>query len=139
LGLGVGYTIDYFAHMQYAELEDSQKLLRDAYEKLDAGMRACNRTWHKVYSVEASSDIASGIFQLMGSSVRVMWTAVSESSSGWVLFTLHFSNATPFGMWASSGRMTANNAALELNETGGYYLEITAYLTSYYVSIWDYY
>jgi len=98
-----------------------------------------NKSWHEAYSIEASSDITTGTIQLKGSSVRVMWTATSEYSTGWVSFILHFSNATPFGIWASSGRKTANNAVLELSQTGNYYLEITAYQTDYYVSVWDYY
>ena len=121
-GLGGGYGLNYLIYQP--QIQSLQNQL--------------NRTWHEVYSIGASSDITTGTFLLKGSSVRVMWIATSEYSTGWVSFTLHYSNATPFGIWASSGRMTANNAVLDLKQTGEYYLDIATYQTSYQISVWDY-
>jgi len=104
-----------------ASLEDELNMLNSDVANLDSTVEMMeNRTWHEVYSIEAFSDITTGTFQLKGSSVRVMWIATSEYSTGEVSFILHFSNATPYAIWASSGVMTANNAALELIETGNY-------------------
>ena len=97
------------------------------------------RTWHEVYSLQSSSDVTTGIFELKGSSVRVMWIATGYDSDAWVSFELHFSNGTGYGVWASSGVKTATNNVLELQESGDYYLDITTYLTDYHVSVWDYY
>ena len=123
VGLGGGYGLGYVIY---------QPQIQNLQNKL-------NRTWYQVYSTHSSSDLTSGTIQLKGNSVRVMWTATSGSSDGWVSFVLYYSNATPFGIWASSGRITANNAVLELDRTGNYYLGISCYQTDYYVSVWDYY
>lgn len=123
VGLGGGYGLGYVIyHPQIQNLQNE-----------------ANRTWHEVYSLGSSSDVTTGIFQLRGSSVRVMWISEGYDSSAWVSFQLHFSNGTAYGVWRSSGVRTATNAVLELEQVGDYYLDITTYLTDYCVSVWDYY
>jgi len=126
-GLGGGFGLTYIIFQP--QIQNLQNTI--------ANMK--NMTWHEVYSITTSSDVISGNFELKGSSVRVMWIAEGYDSSGWVSFELYFSNGTGYGVWMSSGLRTANNAVLELDESGDYYLNATTYLTSYYVSVWDYY
>ena len=123
IGLGGGYGLGYAIYQPQI-----QKIQNDL-----------DRTWHEVYSLQSSSDVTTGMFELKGSSVRVMWIATGYSSEAWVSFELHFSNGTGYGVWASSGVRTATNAVLELKQVGDYYLDIATYLTDYYVSVWDYY
>ena len=122
-GLGGGYGLGYAIYQP--QIQNLQNEI--------------NRTWHEVYSLQSSSDVTTGMFELKGSSVRVMWIATGYSSEAWVSFELHFSNGTGYGVWASSGIRTATNAILELKQVGDYYLDIATYLTDYYVSVWDYY
>jgi hypothetical protein len=123
-----------------ASLDDELSVLNSEVTSLNSTVETMeNRTWHEAYSIEASSDITTGTIQLKGSSVRVMWMAIGDYSSAWVSIQLHYSNGTAYGVWGSSGVWTANNAVLELEQTGNYYLNITAYNTDYYVSVWHYY
>ena len=134
VGLGGGYGLGYVIyHPQIQNLQNSITDLSSTIEMME------NRTWHEVYSLASSSDVITGIFQLKGSSVRVMWIAEGYDSLAWVSFQLQFSNGTAYGVWRSSGVRTATNAVLELSKSGDYYLNITSYLTNYYVSVWDYY
>jgi hypothetical protein len=126
-GLGGGLGLTYIIYQP--QIQNLQNTITDIK----------NMTWHQVYSSTASGDVVSGDFQLSGSSVRVMWIAEGNNPSAWVSFELDFSNGTGFGIWMSSGLRMANNAVLELHESGNYYLNATAYLTNYYVSVWDYY
>jgi hypothetical protein len=126
-GLGGGFGLTYIIYQP--QIQNLQNTI--------ANMK--NMSWHEVYSSMASGDVVSGDFQLNGSSVRVMWMAEGDNPSAWVSFELDFSNGTGFGIWMSSGLRMANNAILELHESGNYYLNATAYLTDYYVSVWDYY
>lgn len=98
-----------------------------------------NRTWHEVYSLYSSSSVTTGTFQLVGRSVRVMWSASAIDPQSSISFRLYYSNGTFFGVWGSSGVHTANNAELELNQAGDYFLDIICIDTNYYVSVWDYY
>jgi hypothetical protein len=98
-----------------------------------------NMSWHEVYSLVASSNTIGGYFQLKGTSVRVMWLAYGVSSNSWVSYELDYQNGTTYGYWMSSGLKTGNNAVLELDEIGTYYLNITTYQTAYAVSVGDYY
>jgi len=126
-GLGGGYGLGYIIYQpQIQDLRNDLNNLKD-------------RTWHEVYSIEASSDLTTGAIELNGSSVRVMWIAMADYSSAWLSIQLHFSNGTAYAVWGSSGVLTATNAALELPQAGNYYLNITTYRTNYHVSVWDYY
>ena len=133
-GLGGGYGLGYVIYQpEIRNFQNDLSKLKDTVETME------NRTWHEAYSIEASSDITTGTNQLKGSSVRVMWMAIGDYSSAWISIQLHYSNGTAYGVWGSSGVWTANNAVLELEQTGNYYLNITTYNTDYYVSVWDYY
>jgi hypothetical protein len=133
-GLVGGYGLGYFIYQpQVQNLQTDMNSLKDDLNNLK------NRTWHEAYSIQASSDLTSGTIQLKGSSVRVMWIAKGDYSSAWLSIQLHFYNGTPYAVWGSSGVWTANNAVLELTQTGNYYLNITTYDTEYHVSVWDYY
>jgi len=133
-GLGGGYGLGYVIYQpQIQNLQNDLSNLKDRFDNFQ------NRAWHEVYSVGASSDLITGTIQLRGSSVRVMWIATADYSSSWLSIKLHFSNGTEYAVWGSSGVWTANNAVLELTQAGNYYLNITAYRTDYYVSVWDYY
>ena len=140
-GLGGGYGLGYVIYQpQIQNLQNDINYLNDRFDTLNSTVEAMeNRSWHEVYSIEASSDITTGTIQLKGSSVRVMFTAWSAYSDAHLSVYLHFSNGTPYAVWGSSGVWTANNAMLELPQTGNYYLDINTYLTDYYVSVWDYY
>lgn len=126
-GLGGGFGLTYIIYQP--QIQSLQNTITNMK----------NMTWHEVYSITTSSNGTSGDFELKGSSVRVMWIAEGYDSSAWVSFELYYLNGTAFGVWMSSGPRTANNAALELHESGNYYLYTTTYLTTYYVSVWDYY
>ena len=133
-GLGGGYGLGYVIYQpQIQNLQCDLSKLKDRFDTME------NRTWHEVYSVGSSSDVTTGTIQLKGSSVRVMWIAESDYSSGWLSITLHFSNGTSYAVWGSSGVWTATNAVLELPQSGDYYISITTYLTDYHISVWDYY
>jgi hypothetical protein len=67
-------------------------------------------TWHESYYDVASEDVVSDNFELKGSSVHVMWIAERAG--------------TGYGVWMSSGLKTANNAVLELPNSGNYYLNV---------------
>lgn len=122
-GLGGGYGLGYVIYQP--QIQNLQNIL--------------NRTWHEVYSIEASSDLLSGSIQLKGSSVRVSWIATADYSSALLYIQLHFSNGTAYAIWGSSGIFTAIDSELELKQAGNYYLNITTYHTNYQVSLWDYY
>lgn len=133
-GLGGGYGLGYvFYQPQIQNLQSDFDNLGVRFDEFE------NRTWHEVYSIYASSDITTGKIQFIGSSVRVMWIATGSDSGAWVSFQLHFYNGTPYGVWSSSGLKTATSDALELPESGDYYLQITTHNTYYYVSVWDFY
>ena len=140
-GLGGGYGLGYVIYQpQIQNLQDDLNNLKDRLDTLNSTVETMeNRTWHEVYSIEASSDVTTGTIQIKGSSVRVMWTAIADYSSGWLSIQLHFSNGTSYAVWGSSGVLTATNAVLELAQPGNYYFNITTYRTDYYVSVWDYY
>jgi hypothetical protein len=126
-GLVGGFALNYIIFQpQIQNLQDSVSSIK-------------NMSWHKVYSTTASGDVLSNDFELNGSAVRVMWMARGSDPSAMVSFELFYSNGTGFGIWMSSGLRMANNAVLELHRSGDYYLNTTAYLTEYYVSVWDYY
>lgn len=126
---------DLVTQLQY----DVDRLQNSDVELVNSLQSMKNMSWHEVFSLVASSNTISGNFQLIGTSVRVMWIAYGISSNSWVSYELDYQNGTTYGYWMSSGLKTANNAALELAKTGTYYLNITTYQTAYAVSVGDYY
>jgi hypothetical protein len=128
-GLVGGFVLNYVIFQP--QIENLQNTITDIK----------NMTWHQMYSTtDGSGGFVSGDFELNGSDVRVMWTAIGSDPSAWISFELFYSNGTGFGLWMSSGVGNANNAVLELHESGNYYLNTTTHLMlTYYVSVWDYY
>lgn len=128
-------------------VESSVTSIHDEMNILDSDLTSLNstlemienRTWHEVYSVSASSDMTSGIFQLKGREFKISWYGISAYTDGWLEINLYFSNGTMDSYWGSSGVWTAMDAELWLVEVGDYYLEILTYQTDYWVSVLDYY
>jgi hypothetical protein len=133
-GLGGGFGLGYVIYQPQVE-----NLRNEVTDLTSTVAMMENRSWHVVYSLSSSSDANSGIIQLRGEQVRAMWIATGTSSLASLSVELHFSNGTGLAVWGSSGVWNANNAVLELKETGDYYLVITVYGTSYALSFWDYY
>ena len=143
-----GFTLSYvMMQPKITNLEDLVTQLQydvDRLQNSDANLTSSlqsmkNMSWHEVFTLVASSNTISGDFQLEGTSVRVMWIAYGTTSNSWVSYELDYQNGTTYAYWMSSGLKTANNAAVELPETGNYHLNITTYQTAYAVSVGDYY
>jgi len=128
-GLGGGYGLGYVIYQP--QIESIEKDLSIIQQNL-------NRTWHMTYNIATDTDISTRI-HFKGDSVRVMWIAYGFGEYAQVAIYLDFTNGTPFAVWGFSGRFTANNAILELPQSGSYDLVIVAIDTDYQVSVWDYY
>jgi hypothetical protein len=99
-----------------------------------------NRSWYEAYSIEASEDITSSTFHLMGKKVRVTWIFTSFDATAELTVYLKFANGTTYAWWGDSGTWSVDNAELELAESGDYYVSISSSeLIFYYVAVHDYY
>ena len=151
IGLGGGFAFGYIIYQpQLQGLQDDLDNLTEDLDDLTLDMTSMhsqlssldseiNQEWHEVYSLASSSDSMSGAIRLKGSQMRAMYIATSDYTDAWLSIILHFSNGTEYAVWGTSGVWSANNAVLELPQTGDYYISITTYQTSYVVSFWDYY
>lgn len=121
-------------------LEDEMDTLGSDLANLNSTVKVAeNRTWHEVYSAAASSDMASGTFQLKGSEVKISWFGLSDYTDAWLEIDLCFSNGTVYSLWASSGVYVAMDAEIFLRQAGDYYLGIYTYQTDYAIGLYDYY
>ena len=128
-------------------VESSVSSIQDELNTLDSKVTSLNstvemmenRTWHEVYSIGASSDMTSDIFQLKGKEIKISWFGLSDYTDGWLEINLCFSNGTIYSLWGSSGVCAIMDAEIFLRQAGGYYLVIYTYLTDYWVVLYDYY
>ncbi|UCH32770.1 MAG: hypothetical protein JSV05_05205, partial [Candidatus Bathyarchaeota archaeon] len=98
-----------------------------------------NRSWHEVFSVEASGDLTSNVFHLKGKEVRATWIFSGLSATAELTIVLYFENGTAYGWWGDSGTMSVDNAVLDLAESGNYFVEISSIgMIFYYVAVHDY-
>ena len=99
-----------------------------------------NRSWHEVFSIEASESITSNNFHLQGKYVRVTWTFMSLEPTAEITVYLDFVNGTGYGWWGDSGTWSVDNAVLELAEPGYYYIWVSSRDMIYYrVAVHDFY
>ena len=147
-GLGGGYGLGYVIYQpQVQSIQNELRAVSNELNSLSSTVYSIgdvvanhqNQRWHKVYFIASSSDVIADEFILKGSSVRVMWIAYGWSENAMLSVRLIFPNGTLFAVWGSSGVYTANNAVLELPQSGSYDLDIASIDTDYQVSVWDYY
>lgn len=149
VGLLGGYFLGYFIYEP--QLQSLQNELDSLHEtvidmenmitNLNSSIETMeNRSWHEVYSIEASEDITSNTFHLKGKDIRVTWIFSSLYATAELTVYMHFANGTLFAWWGDSGTWSVDNAELELVETGDYYISIlSSEMISYYVAVHDYY
>jgi len=144
-GYGLGYVI-YEPQLQglrnlISDIQGEVLDVQNQVENLNSTVETMeNRSWHEVYSIEASEDITSNTFHLKGRDVRVTWIFMSLDATAELTVYLHFANGTTYGWWGDSGTWSVDNAELDLAESGDYYVSISSYeMIYYYVAVHDYY
>jgi hypothetical protein len=133
---------------QIQTLQSDMKDLRDELVSVNSTLRMLNstvetienRSFHQAFSIEGSSSVNTSTFLLKGDWIRMRWYMMGSGSS-WISISLYYSNGTMCTNRGSSGAWSSFACDIDTDlPNAEYYLEIETYLvTSYAVTVWDYY
>jgi hypothetical protein len=129
--------LDYFASSQYQTLEDSEKLKRPEYEKLESGIKAQNDISLVAQRGHFLSDVNETTETMLwtGKYVRFDFICASNQSSGNLYIQIYFPNNTLFSSNKVSGTENHGTLLFKLQEEGEYYFRFIPEQTAYSIFI----